>query len=271
MTLIGYLKVSRLPLLLIGLLGPLACLNWIGALWTEPFKSFLLILTIFSANWAWNLYNELHDQEVDAINKPWKAFPSRQVDECNVIVMFLVLLLASLILNVLLIGFFGVFYSVAFLAHVTAFIYNGWRKDLLGNICEVTTIGLAVFIVMYPQNMLFPLALAIFWFGNALICQYQDLEAEKVAKVLTAPQQLGCFGTALVSLASLFLACGLLCHIYLMSGYYPILVFVVTCVANMVCSVSILCFTEHADWVIENMARRLGRLLLIIGFLSMMF
>lgn len=97
------------------------------------------------------------------------------------------------------IWFFGLFYSVGFLAHVTAFIYNGWRRDVLGNVCEVVTIGLAPFMVMYPQHLLFPLTLAILFFGIALNTQYQDLKAERTLKVLTAPQQLGRSGTAAFS------------------------------------------------------------------------
>lgn len=262
--------MSRPPLLLMGLLGPLACLKWVGALHAESFKSLLLTLTIFCANWAWNLYNELHDKKVDAINKPSKPFPSGQVDKHIVSVLFSALLLTSFILNVFLIWFFGAFYLVGFLAHVTAFIYNGWRRDFIGNVCEVVTIGLAPFMVMFPKNLWFSPALALLFLGNALNTQFQDLKGERIVGVLTAPQQLGRFRTAIVSSTSLFTASLLFYQMYVATSYFPMLVFVGSCTAHIIGAITMLISVKSADWIIENFSRRLGRLLLIIGFLTML-
>lgn len=260
--LIGYVKVSRPPLLLMGFLGPVACLRWIDKTFIE---GLLLIATIFFGNWAWNLFNEYHDVEVDRTNKPWKVLPSGKINIKNVFIMFLILLCSSFIANsILMLITSNIFYLVGFLAHFTSFVYNGWRRDLIGNMCEAATIGLAPLMVMFTENLFFPFSLASLFFGIALITQHQDLKAEKTKNIVTAPQQLGRKGTGVTSLFSLLIAITVLAwhsftfYFFFMSG-----------LSNIFCSIIILFNNKHEAHIIEWFSRKFGRMFILLGFISM--
>jgi len=245
-----------------GLLGPLACLKWVNG-FSDPLKAGLMLIAIFTGNLAWNWINELEDEDVDRVNKPWKPVPSGQINTLGLSVASICLLLISMVSIMLLSYHYGIFYLlIGGLAHVTACIYNVKRRDLFGNICEVVTIALAPLMVMYPYNLQFPLQLGLLFFGIALITQLQDVEAEKVKGILTAPQQLGKSRTHLIASVSLWFST--LIGVYRFEWF--ILPFVISALSN---SVAVLLVDEKID-SIEWFSRRLGRAFILIGFICML-
>jgi len=76
LTLMGYIKVMRPPLTVLGLLASLALVLWSG----KPllYEGLLIILAISLGNTGYTMMNEVVDVDVDAKNKPWKPLPSGQ-------------------------------------------------------------------------------------------------------------------------------------------------------------------------------------------------
>ena len=254
---LAYVKVSRPPLLLMGLFGPLACLKWVDG-FSDPLKAGLMLLAIFTGNLAWNWINELEDEDVDRVNKPWKPVPSGQINTLGLSVASVSMLLISLVSIMILTYNYGTFYFlIGSLAHITACIYNVKRRDLFGNICEVVTIALAPLMVMYPYNLHFPLQLGLLFFGIALITQLQDVEAERVKGVLTAPQQLGEGRTRLIAYISLLLSSSFVSF----SGWF-MFPFWLSALSNL----TAVCFINRTEWF----SRRLGRAFILVGFICML-
>lgn len=272
MGLLGYIRVSRPPLLFLGLIASLGLLSWSGHLLEDPVRSWLIVLTVFLGNWGWNLINELWDKDADRINKPWKPVPSGQVSEQNVLGLAANLVLGSFLINVWLVLHYDYIYTIGVLAHVTSFVYNTQRKELVGNICMVATYGVAAFMSLYPNHLLFALGFTLLTLAFNCNTQFQDWQADKAAGVQTLPQQLGTMGTYWLTEILALLVLFIFLRIYLDTGYGPLLVFIAT-----VLSVAISAYymphseinRERVDWMIENLTRRLGRILLIIGFLWM--
>lgn len=269
MTLLGYLRVLRLPLAILGLVASVGLLNWSGQLWT--LKAPFIVATVFLANLGWTLANEYMDMETDKINKSWKPLPSGQVNENIVQIMGSLFIFFSWISNVILGFFFNPIYLVGLLAHIPAFIYNCVRKDLFGNVCMAVTYGVAAFLSLYPHNLLFCLPFALFTMAHNLNNQYQDLKAEETVRVVTVPQQLGSQETYWLSQSLLTISFLLFLRIYQDTEYIPLLIFLAVTVTTVISTVSMLIEQKKAYYIIENVARRLGRLLLLIGFLTMLY
>lgn len=272
MGLLGYIRVSRPPLLFLGLIASLGLLSWAGHLREDPVRSWLIALTIFLGNWGWNLVNEVSDKAADSVNKPFKPVPSGQVSETDVLGLACSLILTSFLINVWLALNYDCIYTIGALAHLTSFVYNTRKKELVGNICMAATYGIAAFISLYPNHLLFALGFALLTLAFNCNTQFQDWQADKAAGVRTLPQQLGKMGTYwLTEILALFVLFVFL-RIYLDTGYGPLLVFIAT-VGSV--AISAYCMPtseikrERVDWMIENLTRRLGRFLLIIGFLWM--
>lgn len=273
MSVFDYIRVSRPPLLFLGLIASLGLLNWAGHLREDPVRSWFIALTIFLGNWGWNLINELEDKVVDRINKPWKPVPSGRVSERNVDGLATLLIFGSFFMNVWLVAYYDSVYILGFPAHLISLVYNIGRKDLLGNICMAATYGIAAFISLYPNHLLFSLAFAMLTLSFNVNTQYQDLNAEKTRGVLTFPQQIDNMNmlNAVLVLESVLVAPVLLfLKIYLDTGYIPLLIFVLTCIIIMISGHSIFLSKKGGKKMVENLTRRLGRLLLIIGFLGML-
>lgn len=272
MGLLGYIRVSRPPLLFLGLIASLGLLSWSGLIIHEPVRACLVVLTIFSANWGWNLINELFDKTADSVNKPWKPIPSGQVMEDNVAGLAFTLIFLSFFINVWLFFHYDYIYAIGGLAHLTSLTYNALRKDLWGNLSMTATYGLAAFISLYPNNLLFALGFALLTLAFNCNTQFQDRKADRAAGVRTLPLQLGNMETYRLTVVSSFLAAVIFTVIYSTTFYEPLLIFIVIMVFAIV-SASSMVLSEtnekRADLLIENLIRRLGRILLIIGFLWM--
>lgn len=266
MTLIGYIRVCRPPLMVLGAIAPISLYFWTHRL--LDIRGLLIFLTVFSGNLGWTLANEYMDVDTDAINKPEKPLPSGEVDQIDVARLMGVLIFLSWIFNVCLLLFHPI-YLIGFVGQATSFMYNVVRKDLFGNICMATTYGIGAFLSLYPHYLLFCLPFAMFTLAHNLNNQYQDFEAEQTAGVVTVPQQLGVGKTWYLSWSLLCFALGLFVNIFRTTGYPPILMFLAVTVTTMISTLSMSMEKETAYWVIENVARRLGRFLLIIGFLTM--
>lgn len=273
MGLLGYIRVSRPPLLFLGLIASLGLLNWAGHLRQDPVRSWLIALTIFLGNWGWNLINEVYDKEADSVNKPHKPVPSGQVSERNILGLAANLILTSFIINVWLGLHYDYVYFVGGLGHLTSLVYNTGRKDLVGNICMSTTYGIAAFMSLYPSHLLFVLGFALLTLAFNCNTLFQDWQADKAVGVQTLPQQLGTMGTYWLTQILALLVFFIFLRISLDTGYGPLLVFIATVISV---AISAYCMPyseikkERVDWMIENLTRRLGRTLLIIGFVWML-
>jgi len=268
---IGYVKVLRPPLLILGATASLGLLNWSGQLETNMVKAFLILLMVFFGNEGWTIYNELHDKEVDKVNKPWKPLPSGQVDETTVFSLVVACLGASILANCLLLLFYSNFYAVFAIFHACAYIYNAKRRDVLGNACLGTCYGLMALVCVYPRHLLFPLAFGLFTIAHNINQQFQDVEAERTRGVVTLPQQLGTWTTFYLTETLTALSLATFGKLFLETGYLPISAFIVTTAIVAFSTLFMLGEGGTAHKAVENLVRRGGRLLLLIGFIWMVF
>jgi len=263
-TLLGYLKVSRPPLALLGLIAPLSLYLWSHKVLDT--QGFLVIISIFTGNLGFTMLNECMDVDIDAKNKPYKPLPSGQADWEKVFMTSIFLIGFSFASLVVLSAFFGWFYLVGILGLVFSYVYNVLRKDLLGNVCMSGAYGIAALISLYPHYLVFPLAFALSTFAFNLAVQYQDLEAEKTVGVVTAPQQLGRVGTSLLGIT---LSCG---SVYLFSrlmfetGFLPLIAFIISALLSLASAISVF-LVSPGSRTQEILNRYLGRIFLLIGFI----
>jgi len=264
---IDFVKVSRPSLLTLGLLASLGLLNWAAYLYTDITRSVLIALLVFTVNWAWTLYNELMDRKLDRVNKPGKPLPSGQVNSLRVYEMMAFLLGVSVFSNIFLVLFFNPIYAVGFIGHITAFIYNVGRKDLFGNICMSTTYGLACFISLFPNYLLFCLAFFLFTFGHNIIQQFMDLEAEKAVGIITVPMQFSDLGTWILTWTLLMASFVSFLGLFTQTFYIPLLIFIIANVGTAFSAYSII-WGKHGK--IGKITLKLERILLLVGFASML-
>lgn len=269
MTLKGYVKVSRPPLLILGFLGSLGLLSWSGTLQADLAKAVLIVVTVGLVNWSWTLWNEYCDMEVDRVNKPWKPLPSGEVTKKNVWTLAFFLFLWSISCNAVLAFNFGWIYLIGFLGHLTSFVYNIVRKDLIGNVCMAFTYGLAAFISLYPNHLLFCFAFALLTLAHNVTNQVQDVKAERTMGITTIPTQLGKMKTYYLTEILLLISLYLFSYMYSVTYYEPLLIFATATLTTMLAGLSVI-LEKKAYRLVENLARRLGRLLLIIGFATML-
>jgi len=271
MGIIGYAKVLRPPLLLLGAVASLGLLKWSGQLETDMVKAFLILLMVFFGNEGWTIYNELHDKEVDRVNKPWKPLPSGQVDELTVFSLVVACLSVSILANCLLLLFYSNFYTLFVAFHISAWIYNAKRRDVLGNMCLGICYGLMALVCVYPSHLLFPLAFGLFTIAHNVNQQFQDVEAERTRGVVTLPQQLGTWMTFYVTECLIALSLVAFGKLFSETGYLPLSLFLVTTAIVAFSTLSMLGERRRAHGVVENLVRRAGRLLLLVGFVWMVF
>lgn len=253
---------------ILGLVASIGLLNWSGQLWT--FKALLIVATVFFGNLSWTLANEYYDIDVDRVNKPWKPLPSGDVSKHRVYLLSYISIWISLFANTALAIFFDWMYLLGFLGHLTSGVYNMFRKDLFGNVCMATTYGTGAFLSLYPHQLLFCLPFALFTLAHNLNNQYQDFKAEQTAGVVTVPQQLGKLKTYYFAEFLLLTALVLLVRMFNETSYNPLLLFMAVTITTMISTSSMLTEQKKAHWIIENVARRLGRFLLLVGFLTML-
>jgi len=264
LTLMGYIKVTRPPLTVLGGIASLALVLWAGK--SLMWEGLLIILAIFFGNMGWTMMNECMDVDIDAKNKPYKPLPSGQADWEKVFMTSMFLIGFSFASLIVLSAFFGWFYLVGILGLVFSYVYNVLRKDLLGNVCMSGAYGIAALISLYPHYPVFPLAFALLTFAFNLAVQYQDLEAEKTVGVVTAPQQLGRVGTSLLGVA---LSCG---SVYLFSrlmfetGFLPLIAFIISALLSLASAISVF-LVSPGSRTQEILNRYLGRIFLLIGFI----
>ena len=262
----GYIKVVRPPLTVLGGIAPLALV-----LWAEKplvWEGLLIVIAVFFGNMGWTMMNECMDIDVDAKNKPYKPLPSGQADWEKVFMTSMFLIGFSFATLIVLSAFFGWFYMVGVLGLVFSYVYNVLRKDLLGNVCMAGVYGIAALISLYPRYLVFSLAFALLTFAFNLAVQYQDLEAEKAVGVVTAPQQLGRTKTSLLGCLFSSLSLGIFLALLEKTGYLPLASFIITAVLAMASSVSIN-YVGAGSKVQEALNRYLGRIFLLVGFVWM--
>jgi len=228
-TLKGIFMVTRPPLTIGGLLGALALLKWSGNI-AEPTKAFFVCSAIFFASIFFNTLNEYADRETDAMSKKKykKPIPSGKVTLTAV----RKILAVSCMLMVYSCLFLAFFYSwlyllFAIIGILSALVYDCVRKDLVGNLFMGIAYGMTALIPLYPKYPLFVVDFAIFTVSFNLLVQYQDLEAELAAGVVTAPQQLGKRGTVALSTSLALIVHLLTLHLHIMTQYDPLLIFLV--------------------------------------------
>jgi len=262
----GYIKVMRPPLTILGAVASLALVLWAG----KPllYEGLLIILAIFFGNMGYTMMNEVVDADVDAKNKPWKPIPSGQADFEKALVISSVLIASSFCTVIILTIRYGLFYLVGILGLVFSHVYNVLRKDLLGNVCMSGAYGIAALMSLYPKYPLFPVAFALLTFAFNLAVQYQDLEAERTAGVVTAPQQLGGIGTCLLGVALSYCSGTLFCLLGMKTGYPPLIAFVISALLSMLSAMSIP-FVSPESKVQEILNRYLARIFLLVGFIWM--
>jgi len=218
-------------------------------------------------NISFTTLNELHDVEVDRINKPHKPLPSGIVTlraaKTIIIASFIVSIISLISLKSLL------YITMGFVIYVAAFIYNYVRKDLVGNLFLGIAYGTASLMCVYPKYLLFTLAFAIFTVSFNILVQYQDLVAERTVGIITAPQQLGRHGTATVSFLLAIINFIVLYLLYQQTMYFPILVFMTIPPLLVIASFSI--YFNFPLSIIEWTNRRISRAILIIAFVTMLF
>jgi geranylgeranylglycerol-phosphate geranylgeranyltransferase len=263
MTLIGYVKVARPPLAVLGLIAPLALTLWSGK--PLPYEGLLIILSIFLGNLGYTMMNEAMDEDVDRISKPYKPVPSGQVDVEKVLTAAILLIVISAFSIALLALLYGVFYLVGYAGLFFSHIYNVVRKDLVGNICLSGAYGMAALISVYPRYLQFPVAFAMLTFAFNLAVQYQDLKSEEIADVVTAPRQLGQMGTSLLGIA-LSGGAGALFHGLLFeTGYLSLIPFIISSLSCLCSSFSV-SFLSPSSRTQEVLNRYLGRIFMLMGF-----
>jgi len=264
LTLVGYIKVTRPPLTILGGLAPLALVLWSG----KPlvWEGLLIILAVFTGNWGYTMLNECMDIDVDAKNKPEKPLPSGQADLEKIITASMFLVGVSLASLIVLSLFFNWFYTAGVFGLLFSHVYNVLRKDLLGNLCMAGAYGTAALISLYPQYLTFSLAFALLTFAFNLAVQYQDLEAEKTSGVVTAPQQLGVAGTLFLGTLTSVISFMLFARLYEETLYFPLVFFKVASFITLISAGSI-CVTKPESIVQELLNRYLGRIFLLIGFI----
>ena len=251
--------------MLLGFLAPLGLVMWSG----KPLEeSCLIVASVFLGNLGWTMMNEFKDAKVDAVNKPWKPIPSRQVDKYNVLFLSCSFITFSLILSYNLMVYYGLIYGFGLLAHLGCFIYNCVKKDIVGNAYMAFAYGAAALISVYPHYLTFSLAFALLTLAFNLAVQYQDLGAEKAAGVTTAPQQLGKAGTSLLGGVLSGLSFWMFWDLFKTTGYLPLVSFIAAGVLSEISSVSIN-FVGAGSKVQEILNRYLGRIFLLIGFIWM--
>jgi len=221
----GLFMVTRPPLTIGGLLGAIALLKWSGNI-ADSTKAFFVCSAIFFASMFFNTLNEYADRRVDKINKPWKPIPSGKVTLTAV----RKILAVSCMLMVYSCLFLAFFYSWLYLLFAivgitSALVYNCVRKDLIGNMFMGIAYGMTALIPLYPKYPLFVADFAIFTVAFNLLVQYQDLEAEQAAGVITAPQQLGKEGTVILSSTLAATVLILTGYIYRVTLFPPLRVF----------------------------------------------
>jgi len=266
LTLMGYIKVMRPPLTILGAVASFALVLWAG----KPllYEGLLIILAIFFGNMGYTMMNEVVDADVDAKNKPWKPIPSGQADLEKVLIVSSFLIAASFCTVIILTICYGLFYLVGLLGLVFSHIYDVLRKDLLGNVCMSGAYGIAALMSLYPKYPLFSVAFALFTFAFNLAVQYQDLEAERTVGVVTAPQQLGKIGTCLLGVVLSYCSGTLFCLLGMKTGYSPLIAFAVSASLSMLSASSIL-YVSPESKVQEILNRYLARIFLLIGFVWM--
>jgi len=266
LTLMGYVKVTRPPLTVLGGIAPLALVLWAG----KPlvWEGLLIVLAVFFGNMGYTMLNEVMDVETDAKNKPWKPLPSGQADLEKVLTASMFLIGFSLASLIVLSLFFNWFYMIGVLGLLFSHIYDVLRKDLLGNICMSGAYGIAALMSLYPKYLEFSLAFFLFTFAFNLAVQYQDLEAEKTVGVVTAPQQLGKNGTFLLGFNLSGLSSALFIDLFIKTSYTPLIFFAI---AGVLCLVSIIgiLYVDPGSRVQELLNRYLARISILVGFISM--
>lgn len=266
MTLLGYVRVSRPPLLLLGFLASISLLTWSGNI-QDTTKTLLIVSAIGIGNWGMNILNEVHDEPVDRINKAYKPCPSGQVDMVVCMQLGWLFVLISCALSIILVFFYGVIYTVALFGLLMSYVYNFLSRDILGNLAMSTTYAVAAFMSLYPKHLLFVLSFFILTLTFNLLTQFQDRSAEKTKGVVTAPLQLGDRRTGqvviILSIVGMFFQIQLL-----QTSYVPMSVFFLTFAVLGSVGTSVISLSDERKkfQIIENGCRRLGRLLLIIGF-----
>lgn len=237
---VAWYQITRPALTLLGVLASLALLKWTGQLWTDPVRSVLIVMLVFSANLTWNIYAELRDRKLDRIANPQRPLPSGQLSSPTVYKVWAALFMFSVPLNFVLIGLYGPAYLVGLLGHWAAFTYVGGRKDLIGNFLMGVSYGAAAFISVYPYYLLFSAAFLLWSTGYNIIQQSQKFEGEQAVGILTVPIQFGDVSMLFITEATL--TCSLIQYVWLYTEthYIPILMFTACNIMTMLAGYSII-------------------------------
>lgn len=222
-----------------------------------------MVLSVAFGNSAWNMYNEYHDRDVDAISKPRKPFPSKLVDE-KVVHLLITLFLGISYLLIILLVEYGLIYVLGFLGNAASYVYNGVRRDIVGNLFMSLAYSVAAFMSLYPSFLLFIPIFFLLTLSFNLLVQWQDIPSEEVMGIRTAPMQLGKLTPYLVIILS---ASIMLMLPTLQMPFYSEMAFVSTCV-SLIAGTGGIFFDKR--YLVELFCRILARILLIMGFALML-
>jgi len=267
----AFLQVSRWPLTLLGWIACIAILSWTGQLFDYP-RSVLIILAIGLGNWGMNILNECMDLKSDKLKNPLKPLPSGKIDWGNTITISGIMILASLIFSSLLV-WYDPFYLIAYLGLASGYVYNVLRKDIIGNFFNSGAYSIAHIVSLYPYDMKLALAFFFYSFSFNFAVQWKDQEYDRRAGVLTAPQQLG---DILTSSIGFFLSLMALSLYAVLWREFNSLAFVFMFFSAFCCFLSSIVISTNASKLvkktfIEYTNRKIGRILLLIGYLWLFF
>jgi len=265
----AFLQVSRWPLSLLGLVASISMLNWTGQLFDYP-RSLYIILAVGVGNLGMNILNECMDVKSDRLKNPLKPLPSGKLDLGNTLLISSIMIFASIIFVSFLIGH-NYFYYIAYLGLACGYVYNVLRKDIIGNFFNSGGYSVAHLVCLYPYDLRLALAFFFYSFSFNLSVQFRDQEFDRRAGVLTAPQQLGDILTSSIAFILSLIALGIYGVLWM---EYHSLAFVFMFLSAFCCFLSSIIISTNASDLtkqnfIQNTNRKIGRILLLIGYLCL--
>ncbi len=249
--------VSRPPLAVLGFLASISLLVWSGNIY-NIYKATLLIITVGFGNIGFNIMNEIHDYPYDILSGKDKPLVTGKVSRYEALVLMYIMF-ASSIVTLILLSIYDLIYLIfGIIGYIGGYIYNGIRKDIIGNIALGITYGTTALMCLFPKYLLFPLAFGLFTVGHNLMNQIQDYTYER-GVVVTTPSQIGIPATIGASRLFILTSFGIYMFMFMNTMNLGLLVLALS---------DIVVFIAKDDYdIIELFVRKIARLFLIFGFL----
>jgi len=258
-----YIMVTRPPLVVLSIVASIALMAYYHTY--EPFtKALLILISIVTANTAFNIANEISDIEIDSIGKVYKPLVRYPNIVKNVFVMHCALLLIGVFAVIYLFLVYDTIYIIlASIALVCSIVYNIYNyRGIGGNIALGTTYGVAAYFCSYPHGLIFAIAFSILTIAFNITTQLQDIDDDRDSGRTTLPIQIGIRNARVLSLVLI----GFFVIDIILSDISPI--------ASMVFILSslMLIFSEPQNFLYtEIFARVFGRIFMLLGFVFIFF